>query len=78
MRRSHEGKSSETIEKVERGDRIALAWGIPTSGLCAVCQEKPRAEGGHAVMKDLGRQRKKDGREGTACGGEAPARAAES
>lgn len=28
-------------------------------------------------LKDLGRQRKKDGREGTACGGEAPAGAAE-
>lgn len=29
-------------------------------------------------LKDLGRQRKKDGREETACGGKAPARAAES
>lgn len=29
-------------------------------------------------LKDLGRQRKKDGREGTVCGEEAPVRAAES
>lgn len=28
-------------------------------------------------LKDLGRQRKKDGREGTVCGGAAPVRAAE-
>lgn len=78
MKGSHEGKSTEIITKVERGDRRALAWGIPTPWLCAVCQEKPQAEGGCAVTERFRETKRKDGREGTVCGGEALVRGAES
>lgn len=66
MKGSHEGKSTEIITKVERGDRRALAWGIPTPWLCAVCQEKPQAEGGCAVTERF-RETKEKGRKGRNC-----------
>lgn len=46
------------------GDRKALAWGIPTSWVCAVWQEKPRAEGRYAVTKRLREAKEKGRKEG--------------
>lgn len=66
MKRSHEGKSAEIITKVKRGDRRALAWGIPTSWFCAVCQEKPQPEGGCDVTERF-REAKEKGRKGGNC-----------